>query len=233
MPERQRAGDSQGAPLDHIVVGSPDLSSAVECFAEATGVRPAAGGRHPGAGTANYLVGLGAGAYLEIIGPDPEQPDPDGPRPFRVDRLTSPGVVTWAVRVTDIDERVAAARGHGYDPGPPREMSRRTATGRLLRWRLTYRADDAGDGLVPFLIDWGDSEHPAAAGLPSTPLLSVTASHRAPGAARRALAALEVNLPVRLGSDVGLTVVVAGEHGPVTLAPADTGGKPGQNRPGT
>jgi hypothetical protein len=30
-------------------------------------------------GTANFLIGLGAGAYLEIIGPDPDQTSRDLP----------------------------------------------------------------------------------------------------------------------------------------------------------
>ena len=70
---------------------------------------------------------------------------------------------------------------------------------------------------MPFLIDWGDSPHPAAGGLPSLPLLSFTASHPAPDATRRALTALGVGLPVRVDGQVGLTAVVVGAHGPVAL----------------
>ena len=43
-----------------------------------------------GMGTTNFLIGLGAGAYLEIIGPDPDQPQPVGGRWFGIDRLTPP-----------------------------------------------------------------------------------------------------------------------------------------------
>ncbi len=65
------------------------------------------GGSHEGMGTVNFLIGLGAGAYLEIIGPDPDQPQPVGGRWFGIDRLT-PLIVTWAIRTADIDGSVAA-----------------------------------------------------------------------------------------------------------------------------
>jgi hypothetical protein len=62
-------------------------------------------------GTANFLIGLGAAAYL--IGPDPDQPQPVGGRWFGIDRLTAPRIVTWAIRTADIDGSVAAARALG------------------------------------------------------------------------------------------------------------------------
>lgn len=76
------------AELDHLVYAVPDLAAGVITFAEATGVTPVAGGSHPG-GTANYLVGLGPAAYLEIIGPDPAVPGAR-PRAFGLETLTVP-----------------------------------------------------------------------------------------------------------------------------------------------
>jgi hypothetical protein len=77
--------------IDHIVYGVPRrLAQAVAWFTGLTGAQPARGGSHEGMGTANFLIGLGAGAYLEIIGPDPDQPQPVGGRWFGIDRLTPP-----------------------------------------------------------------------------------------------------------------------------------------------
>jgi len=92
--------------LDHLVLAGPDLEQAVAWFADLTGVPPARGGSHVGLGTANCLVGLGGAAYLEIIGPDPEQPSPDGPRPFGLDELAAPQVITWAMRVEALTSAV-------------------------------------------------------------------------------------------------------------------------------
>jgi hypothetical protein len=117
-------------------------------------------------GTANFLVGLGASAYLEIIGPDPDQPQPVGGRWLGIDRLTAPRIVTWAIRTADIDGSVAAAKVLGYDPGPPTSMSRRTDAGDVLPWRHTPPRVELNDGLVPFLIDWGSTPHPTSRDLP-------------------------------------------------------------------
>jgi len=217
--------------LDHLVYAAPDLDAAVQDLAERCGVQPVEGGRHVGLGTRNHLLGLGGGAYLEIIGPDPEQPEPAGPRPFGIDSLTGPALVTWAVRPADLDAVVARARARGHDPGDARPMSRRTPAGDVLRWRLTASAlDDGrepvsgvgsgfGDGLLPFLIDWGTTVHPTASGLPEIGLVSLTGRHPDVAGVRRALAALDVRLDVEGGERPGLTAVLRRADGVlVTLA---------------
>ena len=103
--------------------------------------------------------------YLEIIGPDLDQPSPALPRPFGIDRLTTARVVTWCIRPPDFDRCLAVAIARGYDPGAPRAMSRRSPDGTILTWRLTPGANDPADGLVPFLIDWGSTAHPTAGSL--------------------------------------------------------------------
>ena len=117
------------------------------------------GGSHEGMGTANFIIGLGTGAYLGIIGPDLDQPQPVGGRWFGIDRLTAPRIVTWAIRTADIDGSVAAARALGYDPGQPTAMSRRSDAGDDLQWRLTPLQIELNNGLVPFLIDWGSTPY--------------------------------------------------------------------------
>jgi hypothetical protein len=203
--------------LDHLVLAGPDLQATVAWFADLTGVPPAPGGSHVGLGTANYLVDLGAGAYLELIGPDPDQLEPEQPRPFGVDELAGPAVVTWAMRTDDIDRLVLEARAGGYDPGDPIAMSRRETDGSLLEWRLTRPRFDYGDGLVPFLIDWGSSPHPTTRGLPGAPLVDVRARHPDPASVRPALAVLRADLHIDIGEAVAITAVVEGKHGPVTL----------------
>jgi hypothetical protein len=215
---RGASGRSPGNTLiDHIVLAVPDLADGAAGFAGLTGVRPARGGRHADLGTANFLVGLGVGAYLEIIGPDPDRPDPGRPRPFGIDDLTGPRVAAWCVRPPDLDRTIATARARGYDPGPARAMSRSAPDGARLTWRLTSLPADPAAGLVPFLIDWGATVHPTTAALPTLALHSFTAEHPDPDRIWTKLAALDVDLPVRVGSQPRLLLTLHGPDGLITL----------------
>lgn len=190
--------------LDHLVYATPDLEESVRLVAKLTGVRPVEGGPHPDLGTRNYLLGLGELRYLEIIGPDPDQPEPEAPRPFGIDDLTEPRLAAWAVRAADIEARVARSRAQGYDPGPIEPLSRRTPDGELLRWRLTFPYEP----VVPFLIDWGRTPHPARR-LPVVPLTAFAGVHPDPAGVRTRLTALGVDLDVREGAP-GLVAVLGG-----------------------
>jgi hypothetical protein len=204
--------------LDHLVLACPDLAEAVADFHRRTGVRPVAGGRHIGRGTANHLVSLGGRSYLEIVGPDPRQDDVDTPRPFGIDDLDRPRLITWAVRVDGIEDWAARAREHGYDPGPVRLMSRRTADGDLLEWQVTARGVDRPDALVPFLIDWGSTPHPTNRPLPVVPLIELTGTHPEPDVMRAALRAVGVELKIFPAERAGLAASLNSRHGRVVLS---------------
>ncbi|MBK3574793.1 VOC family protein [Streptomyces sp. MBT65] len=204
------------ARLDHLVLATPELAATVAQFTERTGIAPVEGGAHVGLGTRNYLVSLGGSRYLEIIGPDPEQPAPSGPRPFGIEGLAAARTVTWALSPPDLDAAVAAARARGYDPGPVRAMSRRRPDGTLLEWRLTDGDTAHPSGLVPFLIDWSSSPHPTASGLPVAPLLELTATAPVPAEIRPLLSAVDTELPLTEGP-VGLSFTVSTPRGAVTF----------------
>ncbi len=99
--------------LDHLVYAVPDLAAGVAAMTALLGVAPSPGGPHPGLGTRNFLVSLGESCYLEIIGPDPEQPQPSRPRPFGLDRLAGGRLVSWAIH----DARPRSARRRGASEG--------------------------------------------------------------------------------------------------------------------
>jgi hypothetical protein len=202
--------------LDHVVLATPDLEAPVADFARRTGVRPVPGGAHPGRGTRNYLVSLGGSGYLEIIGPDTDQPEPPLPRPFGIDRLTGPRTVTWAISPPDLDRTVARAHAVGYDPGPVLPMSRRRPDGTLLSWRLTSFDTAHPSGLVPFLIDWTGSAHPTQATLPQTPLLDLSARTPDPDGVRALILSLGTSLPMNSGP-LRLSLTVDTARGPVTF----------------
>ncbi|MCW2527462.1 MAG: hypothetical protein JWM76_2322 [Pseudonocardiales bacterium] len=203
------------SPLDHLVYGVPDLLAGVRLFGQLTGIEPAPGGRHAGRGTANYLVGLGPTAYLEIIGPDPD--DPGTPGWFGLDHLRTPRLLTWAVRPDDLDATIETARAAGYNPGDATAMSRQTENGKRLSWRLTHDTVGDGAGTVPFLIDWGMSRHPAANPLPRLGLIGFTVLTPTPIDTRMRLAAIGAVADLEYASDPALRCQLSCPTGVVTL----------------
>ena len=186
------------AQLDHLIITVPDLEAGVAAVEEATGVRAVPGGSHPGRGTANFLLGLaptgwpeGAHTYLEILGPDPQQEKPaDGTLPLDAHLATEPTLQTWAIHPPAFLAKVAAANTAGIDFGEVQDMARDTAEGDRLEWRLTTRSPLPHEGAQPFLIDWGESVHPAEAALPTLELLEFRVESPEPEAARQVLEVL-------------------------------------------
>lgn len=186
------------AQLDHLIITVPDLEAGVAAVEEATGVRAVPGGSHPGRGTANFLLGLaptgwpeGALTYLEILGPDPQQEKPaDGTLPLDAHLATEPTLQTWAIHPPAFLAKVAAANTAGIDFGEVQDMARDTAEGDRLEWRLTTRSPLPHEGAQPFLIDWGESVHPAEAALPTLELLEFRVESPEPEAARQVLEVL-------------------------------------------
>jgi hypothetical protein len=145
--------------LDHILIGSPDLDQGVAFVEERTGIRAAFGGVHPGAGTRNALLSLGKNRYLEIIAPDPAQPNTEDKRNLR--SLEEPVIVGWALHPGDIEAFAQSLKSEGVEVDGPKPGSRKRPDGRVLNWKTLALKDDAG-GLFPFFIEWGTgSMHPS------------------------------------------------------------------------
>ena len=209
--------------IDHLVYATPDLDATVDDVAARLAVRPVPGGRHPSLGTRNALLGLGGATYLEIIGVDRADPGadaptpPGGPRPFGLDHLTVARLATWAARVEGIDERVAAARAAGYDPGPVMPLSRHRPDGVELHWRLTPPSAEAIE-LVPFLIEWGpDTPHPSTTSPSGCRLVEFGAGHPDPDRVGADLRALGLDLPVAAAAAPALRAVIEGPGGTAEL----------------
>jgi hypothetical protein len=192
--------------IDHLVYAAPDLAAAVDDLEGRLGVRAKAGGKHLDIGTHNALLALGPRIYLELIGPDPDQPQPANPRPFGIDELAAPRLVGWALGCDDIDAAVATARQRGYDPGDPIDMQRAASSGEVLRWRLTLNA--LGGGPLPFLIAWGDTPHPSVSAPHGLVLESLDIEHPEPREVAGALVALGADVAVKPAASVALVAHV-------------------------
>jgi hypothetical protein len=145
--------------LDHIILGCTDLDGGIEFVFHHLGVRAIPGGVHPGAGTKNALLSLGERRYLEIMAPDPSQPDAAYPRNLRT--LKYPALVGWAEHRDHLDEFAGVLHAAGVDYVGPVAGSRRRPDGSVLNWKSLPLKEDE-HGILPFFIEWSPSTvHPS------------------------------------------------------------------------
>lgn len=203
--------------VDHLVYATPDLQFGIETIEKMTGVRAVSGGQHPGRGTRNALISLGPGVYLEIIGRDPDQPTPLQPRPFGIDDLKEPRLVTWVAKGENLESFAKEAVHAGVKLGEVIDGSRQRADGVVLSWRFTDPRTVAFDGLVPFFIDWGTTPHPAGTATPGLSLIGLRAEHPDPEPVQEALHTLGLDLRVQRGPQPALIATVDTPGGRVEL----------------
>jgi hypothetical protein len=202
--------------LDHLVYATPDVDATIEGVEQLFGVRAAMGGRHPGWGTRNALLALGPKAYLEIMGPDPSQPEPKQPRPFGIDTLSKPRLVTWVARTGDVQAVIDKARRQGLDLGELQKMSRKKPDGSVLKWTMTDLRKNRKDGTIPYFINWGDSAHPAEDAPKGCRLIRLEVFHPDAERVNQLLRNLGINLQAGPGS-VALKATIESPKGQIVL----------------
>jgi hypothetical protein len=185
--------------LDHLVYAAPSLEEGCDYLETLLGVRPLPGGRHPGLGTHNALLGLGPGVYFEVIAPDPSQRDLAREPWMGSGRVTAPHLIRWAAKTDDLPGLLRRAAAAGIELGTVGGGSRKRPDGSLLSWQLTDPDVDPSGGILPFFIDWGDSPHPADS-LPSVGRCrSLRAEHPDAANRRQEIAVLGLELAVSFG----------------------------------
>ena len=94
-------------------------------------------------------------------------------------------------------------------------MQRAGPTGTVLRWRLTLNA--MADGLIPFLISWGDTEHPARSAPRGLTLEAFHLEHPDPPSLAAPLMALGADVEIRPAADAALIARLSGPNGSTVL----------------
>ncbi|HEY1305232.1 MAG TPA: VOC family protein [Vicinamibacterales bacterium] len=205
------------AQIDHLVYATPDLQLGVTAIQKLLGVRATAGGQHPGLGTRNALVALGPTSYLEIIGPDPDQPAPAGPRRFGIDDLKAPRLLTWVAKSSQLDAIETLAKTRGVPLGSVIPGSRKRPDGVVLSWRYTDPTIVAADRIVPYFIDWGRSPHPSTTAAKGAMLVQLRAEHPDPERVQKMLDALGLGLHVDKGPVPALIATIDSNRGRVEI----------------
>lgn len=135
--------------IDHAVYAVRDLDEAAARFRRDLGLDSTDGGRHPGQGTANRIVPLGAD-YLELIAvvDDDEASRSVFGRVLAERLVNGEGWFAVAVATDDVD---AVARRLGLVVA---EGGRERPDGTVLRWRSAGLDDARRAPWLPFFIQW-------------------------------------------------------------------------------
>lgn len=184
------------ANIDHLLYASPELERGMDAIEALLGVRPIPGGRHPRFGTHNALLSLGENSYLEVIAPDPDLPAPARGRLVNLSDEDMPRLITWVMRVPNLAAFVQDPARARSGIGPIEAGSRQQADGSLIEWQLTDPYVMPMEGAVPFLIDWGNTTHPARTTPAAGELTGLRIEHPDSSGVRAALAALETDADV-------------------------------------
>ncbi|MCP4902966.1 MAG: VOC family protein [bacterium] len=192
--------------VDHFVFAINDFERGVRLLEDATGVKPAFGGRHPAMGTQNALISIGEGTYLEIISPDSS---PASGNPFagamlaRFQELTP---MRWAVATHELLDLKGALEREGLTTSPIETGSRERPDGVLLEWK-TMGVVDLQSPLVPFIIEWAEgSEHPSKTSPKGCTFRSLTFTHPKPDELAGVLGKLGVGANVKPGDEARFTL---------------------------
>jgi len=203
--------------VDHLVWCVPELDAGIAKLESMTGVKAIPGGSHPGVGTHNALASLGSRKYLEIIAPDPGQTEFRRPRVFRIDEIREPTLVTWAAATSQPGDLAARKFADGQRLGDLRSLSRVRPDGVELSWTMTDPYTEIDGGIVPFLIDWGETPHPGDNAPPGISLLSLCAWHPDPDTVMEKLARLDIDMKVAPGKLPRLVAMLDTPAGRVEL----------------
>ena len=203
--------------LDHIILLIADLEDFKSRFEADAGVTVTIGGAHPGLGTANLLVSVGDGVYLEFIAPDPALEEPTG-LGARLVAYPEPQIAGFAARTRDMAATVAAVEAAGLTATGPAAGSRETPAGDLLAWAALYvGGHDFGDQ-VPFFIDWVATPHPSRTSAQGLKLLSFQAVHPDPEGLSAIYRELGVPVTVVAGAAPGFELRIDTPNGERTFA---------------
>ena len=203
--------------IDHLVFTASNLEQGMDHIEELLGVRPIVGGQHPNFGTHNALLSLGPQTYLEVIAPDPALAIPDNGLLFEKYFNKSPQLARWVLRVESIEQLSDKLRANGYDLGSVEQGSRRTPEGTILSWKLTNPYIIPLDGSIPFLINWGNTPHPAAGNPVGGKLVNFYIEHPNPDEVKNVLTELNVDIKVHKSVTPRLVAEIETEAGVIKL----------------
>ncbi|MGB0932433.1 MAG: VOC family protein [Chitinophagales bacterium] len=204
--------------IDHIVYAVKDLEIACNELEELLGVRPVFGGYHRTQGTKNALLNLGNQCYLELLATDESNTEVKPPRWMGIDLIDRPQITRWAIKSSNLEQDSLCLKNHNSDLGKINVGQRKMQDGNLLKWRMILPTAHPKIDILPFMVDWeGSSHHPTDKLLKGCRLVEVKLFHFKGDAEEKILKELGLDLEVKVGEEVMISILVKGLKGIVEL----------------
>ena len=202
--------------IDHLVWYGADLAESRRYFATYLDAEPLYGGAHPGEGTANAVLSLGPTTYLEILGRDVNQDA--ACLDAEVASLDGQGLYHWAVGGVDLTALAARASAAGLTCGALVPGGRVKPDGTRLDWLCWGLSGHGFGALVPFFIDWRQSEHPARSTPRGGNLVGLEVHTPNPEGLSRIFSELGLSLPVIESAEPRVQARLGSTHGELLLS---------------
>jgi hypothetical protein len=161
-------------------------------------------------------LSLGPSTYLEILGRDAAQ-GADA-LDAEVASLAGSGLYHWAVGGADLERLARRAADAGLVGGALVPGGRVKPDGKRLDWLCWGLRDHGFGALVPFFIDWRDSEHPAVSAPRGGRIAGFEVHTPERDRLRAIFDVLELDIPVVAGEVPRLVATLESGRGRMTLA---------------
>ncbi|MEM6766291.1 MAG: VOC family protein [Bacteroidota bacterium] len=150
-----------GRAIDHLVYVVPDFEAGISQIRQLFGMDPKIGGKHPTQGTQNALIHLGDTCYFEILAVDEKNIDILPPRWMGIDLIQVPTLSRWCLKSDKLEEDAAGLKRYYTPLSEVMDGKRRLPTGDILEWKLSLPLAEPEVEVIPFFIDWKNSQaHP-------------------------------------------------------------------------
>ena len=204
--------------IDHIVYCVHDLAAAVEQFSTEYGITPVIGGQHLHQGTHNALINLGGECYLEILAIDVSNKKVTRNRWMGIDHLGQPKITRWSLRSNNLSKDIKAIEKVKPELGSISVGQRRTPAGRLLKWNMSLPLSSPEVELLPFLLDWSESDiHPTHGLEQNCELIGMELQHLAPESLTECYAELGIGIEVQQAETPVIRATFKGPRGEFVL----------------
>lgn len=182
-------------------------------------MRPIFGGYHTTFGTKNALINLGNLVYLELLAADDLNTKVSTPRWMGVDLITKNQITRWAVKSNSLKKDSALIKKYNPEMGKIQSGSRNTEAGALLQWQLIMPLPSPVVELVPFFLDWSETEKHPSELLPDMgcQFVEIYGTHPNPAELTDILETLNCDVQVKKADRTSLRLVINSPKGVIEI----------------